>query len=364
MQLFCPACQAAFPGTQRCPRCGGLLLMPQEAAESSASIAPRPKAAPLPEPFQPTPIGRVAVGAVLGLGLYLGLRKLATGVVLVAISEPDAWWTSFEGLVAVCGAQGLAVIFGALVAAAGRTGGFGFGAAVGGLCGGGFLAAELFAGAPPQDLVLYIQPLVLVFVGGIAGVFAARIWSAVPILDMPIPERHKLSSSRFALEETETVTRPTAWMQILAGAALMLAAVGVAEKVRSGAQRYSGGLLRVTSVGQGRFVTWQIAVLGVLSGGVLAGAATGAGTRHGLIAGALGGVGVIGLTVLNGEPLGPIAYWLKTVSLNEIPPNAPMAVGAALGGVVLLGFLGGWLGGTLFQPLAPPHLRQRLRSLD
>ena len=35
MQLFCPTCQAAFPGTQRCPRCGGLLLMPQEAAENT-----------------------------------------------------------------------------------------------------------------------------------------------------------------------------------------------------------------------------------------------------------------------------------------------------------------------------------------
>ncbi len=32
MQLFCPACQAAFAGTQRCPQCAGLLLLPHEAA--------------------------------------------------------------------------------------------------------------------------------------------------------------------------------------------------------------------------------------------------------------------------------------------------------------------------------------------
>ena len=31
MLLFCPECQAAFTGVSRCPRCSGLLLMPDEA---------------------------------------------------------------------------------------------------------------------------------------------------------------------------------------------------------------------------------------------------------------------------------------------------------------------------------------------
>ncbi|MBN9119861.1 MAG: hypothetical protein J0I06_11990 [Planctomycetes bacterium] len=359
MQLFCPACQAAFPGTQRCPRCGGLLLMPQEAAEAPAT---RPKADPVPEPAQPTPVGRVFVGAVLALGLYLGLRKLATGLVLASYPEPDGWWVSFEGLAAVCGGQVLAVIFGAVVAAAGRTGGFVFGGVVGGLCGGLFLGAELLAGAPPQDLVLYVQPAVLVFVGGAAGVFAARIWGAVPVLDMPIPDRNKLSSSRFAIEDTTTSGRPTAWLRVLAGALMMISAVAVAEQARSGAQKYSGGMLKVTSIGQGQFLTWQIAVFGVLAGGATAGAATGAGVRHGLLAGILGGAGVIGLTAAQGEALGPVAYWLSTLSLAGLPPTAPAAIVAAAGGVLLLGFLGGWLGGSLFQPLAPAHMRRRLRA--
>src|SRR5215203_3894176 len=221
MQLFCPACQAAFPGTQRCPRCGGLLLMPQEAAEATPT-APREKAFPLQEPLKTSPAGRVGVGAVFALGLYFGLRELATSAILAVQQEPEGWWLSFEGLVAVCGAQGLAVIFGAVIAAAGRTGGFMFGAAVGGLCGGLFLAAELLAGAPARDLVLYIQPMALVLVGGIAGVFAARVWGAVPILDLPVLDRNKLSSSRFALETTEHPGRPTLWIRILAGAMVMV----------------------------------------------------------------------------------------------------------------------------------------------
>lgn len=360
MQLFCPACQAAFPGTQRCPRCGGLLLLPQEAAEAASS---RLKVPQRPPSFQPTPVGRVVVGAVFALGLYLGLRQLATGVVLASHPDPDSWWGSFEGLVVVCGGQALAVIFGAIVAAAGRNGGVVFGLTVGGLCGTLFLAAELLAGAPAHDLVLYIQPIVLVCVGGVAGVLAARVWGSVPILDMPVPDPNKLSSAQFALTGPNAKGRPTSLVRVLLGAMIMLAAIAVADKVRTGAQKYSGGLLRVNSVGQGQFLTWQIAVLGVLAGGATAAAGTGAGIRHGVLAGVLGAIGVLGMTVSRGEPLGPVAYWLSTLRLGTIPYNDPAAITAAVGGVLLLGVLGGWLGGTLFQPLG--HGPRGLRgSLD
>jgi hypothetical protein len=335
-----------------------LLLLPQEAAEPAT---PRQKAAP-PIPFQPNATGRVVVGAILALGLYLGLRKLTMGAVLAATADADAWWNSFDGLLVVCCGQVMAVVFGAIVAAAGRAGGFVFGSAVGAVCGVLFLGAELLGGAPARDLVLYVQLVVLVLVGGIAGVLAARVWGAVPILDMPIPSRNRLSSSRFALETDGAIGRPTAWLRILAGAMIMLLAVAAAEQVRSGAQKYSGGALRVYSIGQGQFLTWQIAILGVLGGGVLAGAGTGAGIRHGLISGALGGVGVIGLTAMHGAPLSPVSYWLNKIALGEAASNDPYAIGAALGGVLFLGFLGGWLGGTLFLPLAPDHMRSRLRT--
>ncbi|WP_171472010.1 TFIIB-type zinc ribbon-containing protein [Frigoriglobus tundricola] len=357
MQLFCPACQAAFPGTQRCPRCGGLLLLPQEAAEATA-----PRQLTAPTPAQAAPAGRVIVGAVFALGMYLGLRKLVMGAILAAHFDPNTWWLSFEGLVAVCGGQVLAVVFGSVVAAAGRAGGFAFGAAVGGLCGGLFLGAELLAGAPPQDLVLYIQPVLLVFVGGLAGVSATRVWGAVPILDMPVPEWNKLSSARLGLNEVPATGRPTAWVRIVVGAMVMVTAVAVADKVRIGAQRYSAGLLRVNSVGQGQFLTWQMGVLGILVGGAVAGAGTGAGVRHGTIAGALGGVGVVGLTAAAGQPLGPVSFWLSYLALGGAAMNDPAAVAAAIGGVVLLGVVGGWFGGTLFLPLAPEYLRRRLRS--
>lgn len=358
MQLFCPACHAAFAGTQRCPRCGGIMLLPHETADADAPRA----VAPPPPP--PPPANRVVVGAVLALGLYLGLRKLAVGVVLAAHSDPEAWWASVEGLAAVCGGQVLAVVFGAVLAAAGRVGGLAFGAAVGGACGGLFLAAELAAGAPPRDLVLYLQPLVLVAVGGVAGVFAARVWGAVPAVNMPVPDLHKLSSARFALTDVAASGRPTAWARVLVGAMLVVVAVVGADPARKGMQQYSNGMLKVATQGQAQFITWQFAVLGVLAGGALAAAGTGAGLRHGLLAGGIGGVGVLGATAARGQMLGPVGYWLDKLSLGDLAPTDPTAVAAALGGVVFLGVLGGWLGGTLFQPLAPEHLRGRLRTMS
>ncbi|MFM8274500.1 MAG: hypothetical protein ACKODX_19515, partial [Gemmata sp.] len=142
MQLFCPGCRAAFAGSQRCPQCGGLLHLPHEATGDELS---RPSL-PTNPPTQPSPpAARVAVGVVFALGLYIGLRKLAIGIVLAARTDPDAWWLSFEGLTAVYLLQGVTVIFGSVLAAAGRSGGFGFGAAVGAVCGALFLGAEIAA---------------------------------------------------------------------------------------------------------------------------------------------------------------------------------------------------------------------------
>jgi hypothetical protein len=191
-------------------------------------------------------------------------------------------------------------------------------------------------------------------------VLAARVWGAIPTLDMPVTERPSLSSSRFALARTTEVRRPTAWLRILVGALLIVTVVAAADKMRTGAQKYSGGLLRVETIGQGQFLTWQLAVLGVLGGGVLASAGTGAGIRHGVLTGLLGAAWVVGFAVSMGEPFPPIAYWLSKLSLGGIPPDDPTVMLAAASGIFTLAVCGGWLGGTLFLPLAPEHMRKPL----
>ena len=65
------------------------------------------------------------------MGLYLGVRKLLTGAILAMHSDAGGWWLSFQGLSAVYALQAGAVVFGAVIAAAGRTYGYSLGFIVG-----------------------------------------------------------------------------------------------------------------------------------------------------------------------------------------------------------------------------------------
>lgn len=357
MQLFCPACNAAFFGDTRCPRCGGLLLMPHEVAPD----APHRVEAP-PPPAHPSAAGRITMGTVLALGLYLGIRKLLTGAVLAATAAgAGGWWLSLQGLTTVYALQVVAVAFGAVIAGAGRTYGYSLGFLVGGVCGGLFLGFELLAGAPPQTLVLYLQPPVLALLGLVAGAIGSRVWVPAPVLNIPMPTGSKLSSLELGDDLGEEKPRPTWWVRVLAGAAIMVIGAAFAEPARSFLQRHSGGMLRVESFGQAEFLAWQFATLIGLCGGVFAAAGTGAGMRHGLYAGLLGAVGVVAVCQTQGEPLQPIYYFLARTSLDELAFTSPTVLGAVGGGIVALGLLGGWLGGTLFPALAPEYLRKRVQ---
>jgi hypothetical protein len=357
MQLFCQACQAAFTGLTRCPRCGALLLLPQEAGIDLTQPGQGPVVT-----VKPTPAGRVGVGTVVALGLYLGLRKVAAGLVVATGHDPDGWWLSADGLVAVLGLQSAAALFGALLAGAGRAKGFLPGAAVGGVCGALFLAAELIGGAPAGQLVLLLQPVILAVGGGVAGAVGTRVWAPVPELEMPPPATKKLSSIQLTPDAPANAARPTAWVRVVIGALVIMIGVSFAEPIRSGIQKASRGALRVESQGQGRFLSWQLAALAMLGGGAVAGATTGAGLRHGVLAGLFGGAAVVGSAAVHGVVSPPAAYMLDNLNFDGTNPQDPASMVALAACVLVAGLIGGWLGGTLFLPLAPEHMRTRRRN--
>ena len=355
MQLYCPNCQAAFSGATRCPRCDGRLFTPDEPVETPAAVPD-----PAPDRFvRPSPAARIGVGTVLALGLYLGLRKVLVAAVLATTPDPAAWWLSPEGLVAVFGSQAVAALFGALIAGAGRSRGFPLGFAVGGLCGMLFLAAEVVGGTPATALVLYLHPPTLALAGGLAAVVGGRVWPAVPDLDLRPATPKRASSIQLAVDKPSAAVRPTRWLRLLAGAAIMVAGVTLADTARLKAQKASGGMLRVESVMQGRFLSWQIATFAVLLGGVTAAAGTGAGFRHGIFAGVLAGAGVIGVTALRGESPPALDYWLGKMSMAGLSPLDPGPMCAIVTGVLLAAVIGGWLGAQIFLPLAPEYMRSR-----
>jgi hypothetical protein len=232
---------------------------------------------------------------------------------------------------------------------------------VGGICGGLFLGFELLAGAPAETLVLYLQPPVLALLGLVAGTVGSRVWAPAAILNIPLPTGSKLSSLQLGEDLAEEQPRPTWWIRILAGAAIIVIGTAFADPLRYALQKNSGGLLRVESFGQADYITWQFATLISLCGGVFAAAGTGAGIRHGMLAGLLGAAGVVALCHSQGSALPPVEYFLTRSSLDHLPITSPTVLGTLGMAVAALGALGGWLGGTLFPVMAPPHMRKRLQ---
>lgn len=358
MQLFCPACQSAFTGVSRCPRCAGLLLMPEEAA-----FLPADPADAAPRPARPTAAGRLVVGTVAALGMYVALRKFIAGWAAAVSADVDGWWNSDDALAAVMAAQAAAAVFGALLAGAGRPRGVWLGAAVGAGTGALFLAAEVAGGAPPGYLVLVVQPVVLAAAGAVAGAVGGRVWAGVPELDMPTPAVRRSSSVRLGEVTPKPAGRPTRWVRVLVGAALVAAGVGLADPARKAAEKNTRGALRTASMGQARFLSAQMATMAVLAGAALAAAGTGAGVRHGVFAGLLGAAGVAALALGQGALPAPAVYLVEHMNLDPGAPGDPAALGAVAFGLLVAGVVGGWLGGTLFLPLAPAHMRARRARL-
>jgi hypothetical protein len=234
------------------------------------------------------------------------------------------------------------------------------------MCGFLFLMAEILGGAPIRDLVMLVQPGILLAAGGIAGVFGSRVWPPAPTVDMPLPTvPNKLSSMSLLQESNRNTDRPTAWVQVLAGAVIIVVGFALAERVRFSAQKYTGGALHVSSQGQGKFLSWQLATLAALVGGGLAGAGTGAGVRHGIFAGGLAGGTLVAMGAAGGGTPVPLEFWLTQLQLSGLEQLHPGVIAAVVGGSILIGILGGWLGGALILPLAPAHMRSgQLKAVD
>lgn len=332
MDPFCPACQAVFLGTRRCPRCGGDL---RSSPEGTATGRPGT-----------TPAGRLVVGTLAAVGLAVGLGEVAAG--WAESAGQSVGWGVAQGL------RAAAVAFGGLLAGVGLRYGFPTGAAVGGLAG----AALLLSDGPPTAPIFYALPVGAAALGGLAGVIGAWVWAAPVPVALPMPEQPRGSSIRLVPDASADRGRGVAWFRVAAGAAVIAAGVGLAEDFRVKAQRATGGVLQVESRGQGRLLSLQLAVLVGVAGGVVAAAGTGAGVRHGAIAGALAAAGVVGQAVVRGELPVPAAVALDRLGLPGGPQD-PAALVVVAAGVVGMAVVGGWFGGMLFPPLAPREMRDR-----
>jgi len=285
MHLFCPKCHTQHPATGRCPKCSSRLLSPIEAAEVMDRVIE-----PGPQAIQTTYARRVIVGCVVALGMHLAFREWAIGgLELAGLNEIGAnAWLNFTLRV-------LGTVIGGLLSGAGRPQGFWGGVVVGTVSGFAWVAIDPYPHIQVDLLKLGLATTVAV-AGGIAAVFGQRMWPA-PI-ELPVAHSPRNSSllKLKAGEGQKEKVYPTSWVRLIIGVTVAVCGVMAADMIRGGLATLPKGMINLSGVGASQRIDTQIAGFLVLVGGLIAGAGTGVGFRHGLIAGLITGVGLIALS--------------------------------------------------------------------
>jgi hypothetical protein len=125
-----------------------------------------------------------------------------------------------------------------------------------------------------------------------AGMLGSRFWPPVPEVKLPTPAENELDTLLHTSLGSRR-ERKTAWFRVILGATIIVAGTALADSARLRAQKATAGMLHADSRWEARFVACQIAALLTMAGGMVAGAATGAGIRHGIYTGLLGAIGVL-----------------------------------------------------------------------
>lgn len=353
MQLFCPDCQLAFAGTQNCPKCGMRLLAPQESFIDGA-LSDEPLL--IPDPVRSTFLGRVLIGSICSLGFFLAFRELG-----LAILGPKAL-----DVVALCLLRFFAVAAGSLLTGAGRANGTQPGLVVGLFVGTLLTANDVVLSGGPE----FWWPIGLAagypVVAGTGGWIGSRIWPA-PVELPNVAAASAVTASRASFfsrlgdnPEPRRGERPTVWLRVLLGALIAFAAVVATDQIRLVLAKASIGLFNTGGASRAAAVGAQLAAIILVIGGMIAGANTGAGLRHGFFAALLTIANVFISSIARGNPTDPpVAGLFAYLDIPFVSLLDPECGGIVSATVLVLVTAGGWLGGQLFPPLAPVWMRTR-----
>jgi hypothetical protein len=330
------------------------LLAPQESFVNSDVVT----GVSLPDPVQTTFLGRVFLGTIAALGLFLAFRELG------AAFKPHG-----IDVLTLCLLRFLAVAAGGLFTGAGRTNGAQPGFAVG-----------LFVG-----LLLTVNDVVLSgglenwwpiglavgfpLIAGTTGWIGSRVWPApveLPNVASPAGVTASRASTLTRLSEDDNRKkgeRPTVWVRVLIGGLVAFAAVVASEQMRTFLTKASVGFFQTGGASRAAAVGAQIAAMVLVIGGMIAGANTGAGLRHGFYASLLTTLNLAVAAFARGTPDYPpirgLFLYLDLPFESMFHPQSASVIAAVL---IALVTAGGWLGGQLFPILAPEWMRNRKLS--
>jgi hypothetical protein len=330
MQGYCGKCGLTFDGQMLCPRCGTQL------SEDGPNIAtiPLPVTCPDDSDAGPSFLRRVLFGAIALGGVFQGLKHIIAAVAVAGSGGDSLTSSGILGLL-VAATLAAAVVSGMLNRRAEFTGLIlGVGAA------GVLIGMDLAQGIEPPDDWLIGVPALLGVVGMIGGLGGRLMIPPAPKLP-----KFGLSGNRIEPKIQVPAVR-IVWWRILGGAVLTTLGVVYADEVRFAVSRVVLG--HGGTFGASRLVTWQISVLATVMGGVLAGATTRGGLRHGLIAGLFAATAtVIAFAARDPNDLLVLEFWMDNLNLGWNGPPALAVLGAS---IVTGAGIGGWMGYHLFPP--------------
>lgn len=330
MQSFCAKCGRASDGQLLCPHCG-IRFVDESATATTLTYSSADGS--LEPADAPSFVRRLTLGGITLLGVFHGLKHLATAA---AIKFCDADNPSIDALLGLLLAATLAasVVAGTVNRRAELTGFLlGFGAAL------VFVGLDIASGSnPPVDWLIGV-PIVLALVGSVGGL-AGR---------MMIPPTPKMPTFRIVDSHFDAPpkvpTPPLVWWRLGLGAIVVIAGTEYSDAMRQGLSHALAG--HSGAYGSMKFLTWQVSVIFGLVGGVVAGCNTKGGLRQGLYAGIAAAAVALMLESRRGDSESVlIQFWFDQIGSNITGPAI-----AALGTSVLIATtVGGWLGAHLLPP--------------
>jgi hypothetical protein len=335
--MVCPQCNGVCEQNQPCPSCAHRRLC----QAMTTPIEPAVGVAVADEPWQHTAPGRILVGLMLAQGLAYGLRLLATAAWNVGQDQTSqALWATLGGLLLLQGMQGISLLVGGGLAAAGQQRGILLGSVVGLVNGFVTVIVQQLNGDPVTEALLYGQPALHMAFGMLGGLVGTRIWKPLPPLSVACPPGEKKKGPPPA-RPNPVLAAPVSWGRVMLGTVVVLTGVFWPKALLAFVLDASQGKMTVSTHLQAQLVTWEVSALVVLLGAVLGGSSSASGLKQGICVGIA--ADLCYLAALAGG---------HGVNLDQTVPT--------LAGVLVLSLVGGWFGGRLFPPVLSLARRRAL----
>lgn len=322
MAIVCPKCMTIHEQGLLCSVCGGQL-------PHRITIDPHRRSLGI-APLMQNPWGRLVIGLILAQGLFYALRHFFTGALLAAEGEQAGLWFSnpSQGFLLWMAMQAAALIVGGLLVGSSQRHALLLGFLLGVWSG---VLSVLFRTVPAGSRLelLYGQPLIQGLIAALAAWIGSWIWRPIP--SPVLPDTAKGPKVEVAVRGGPTFWEgPISWIRLLLGAAVIVAGSQAAPRIFKFIMEFAGGTLETDSYFHDRVVIWEIRILAILVGGVLAGANTFTGIKQGALAGLLS-CGIL-------------------LSMPSNQGSLTMATNTAVS-TIFLGILGGWFGAHLLPPV-------------